>query len=113
LDYGFANYAIIKPEITEGTVPVKLGTVSSVKAVPAEDIAILIDKQQRDQVLIRTELEESVTAPVSRGQRLGTLTVSVGEQVLKQVPMVAKEGVQKLTWGDLFIRVLKKMAMAE
>ncbi len=113
LDYGFANYALAQPEIPEGNaVPVKLGTAATVPAVPAEQVELLIDKAQRGDVTTEITLEESVTAPVSQGQKLGTLTVKCGEQILAQVNMVAKEPVEKLTWGDLFLRVLKKLCMS-
>ena len=113
LDYGFANYALVVPELPEGTVPVKLGRADMVQAVPAEDAQLLVDKAQKNQVQIQTVLEESVTAPVSKGQRLGMLTVKVGEQTVRQVPLVAREGVEKLTWWDLVLQMLGKIAMAK
>ena len=113
LDYGFANYALVVPELPEGTVPVKLGRTDTVQAVPAEDAQLLVDKAQKNQVQIQTVLEESVTAPVSKGQRLGMLTVKVGEQTVRQVPLVAREGVEKLTWWDLVLQMLGKIAMAK
>ena len=113
LDHGFANYALVSPELTEGTVPVKLGKEKTVIAVPAEDLQILIDKAQKNQVQIQTALEEQVNAPVSRGQRLGTMTIKVGEQVVKQVPLVAQDAVERLTWGDLFLHLLRKIVMAK
>ena len=112
LDYGFANYALVSPEVQNGEVGVKLGTTGSVKAVPAEDPKLLIDKSQRSTVTTEMTLEETITAPVSKGQRLGTMTVKSGEQILAQIPMVAAEPVQKLTWGELFVKVLKQIAMA-
>ena len=113
LDYGFANYALVSPEITENAVPVKLGKADFVKAVPAEPIQILVDKAQKNQVQIQTVMEEQVSAPVSKGQKLGTLTIKVGEQTIKQVPLVAETGVERLTWVDLFWMVLRKIAMAK
>jgi D-alanyl-D-alanine carboxypeptidase (penicillin-binding protein 5/6) len=113
LDYGFANYALVSPEITENAVPVKLGKADFVKAVPAEPIQILVDKAQKNQVQIQTVLEEQVSAPVSKGQKLGMLTIKVGEQTIKQVPLVAETGVERLTWVDLFWMVLRKIAMAK
>ena len=113
LDYGFANYALVSPEVTEGEVPVRLGATDSVKAIPAQPVQLLIDKAQSNQVQVQTALEEAVTAPVSKGQRLGTLTVKVGEQVLQQIPMVAQTGVERLTWWDLFIKTLRQLAMAK
>jgi len=113
LDYGFANFALAEPEISgAGSVPVKLGTADSVRAVPAENAKLLIDKGQLPQLKTEVVLEEQVTAPVSKGQALGTLTVKVGDQVLVRMPMVAESGVPRLTWGEIFGMVLRRIAMA-
>ena len=112
LDYGFANYALIQPEFQAGQVSVNLGTVGSVRAIPTESPQILIDRAQRGSVTTDIDLEERVTAPVSRGQRLGTMTVRSGEQILRQIPLVAAEPVTKLTWGQMFVRILRKVTMA-
>ena len=114
LDYGFANFALVSPQMPqESAVPVKLGVSSHVQAIPAGETELLVDKGQRDQVSTEVTLEESVAAPVSKGQRLGMLTVKVGDQVLSQIPLVAQEGVEKLTWGDVFLLLLRKLAMAK
>lgn len=112
LDYGFANYALAVPELPEGmTVPVKLGVTDTVNAVPAEGGEMLIDKGQKNQVTTEVTLEEEVTAPVSQGQRLGAMTVKAGEQILKEIPLVAESTVEKVTWGQMFMRLLKKLCM--
>ena len=114
LDYGFANYALVQPQLQEeNPVPVKLGTADTVNAVPAEDKALLIDKSQRDSVTTQVQLEEQVSAPVSKGQKLGTMTVKAGDQVLAQVSMVAETAVPRLTLGDVFTLILRKICMAE
>ena len=113
LDYGFANFSLVKPKVSgENIVGVKLGVSDQVKAVPAENVQLLIDKAQLNTVNIRTELEESVTAPVSQGQRLGTLTIQAGEQILAQVPMVAETAVQRLSWWQIFLKILRRVAMS-
>ena len=109
LDYGFGGFALVAPEVPEGSVPVKLGVSSVAEAVPGEETAFLIDKGQRDQVTTRVELLPEITAPVSKGQRLGTMTVQVGEQVLAQIPLVAKEPVARLTFWELFGIVFEKV----
>ena len=114
LDMGFANYALITPGLeTPATVAVKLGHQDTVNAVPASDGALLIEKGQLNQVNIRTELEEAVTAPVSQGQKLGALTVTVGEQVLAQIPLVAETAVARRTWGQLFVEILRTLCLAD
>ena len=114
LDYGFANFVLITPQLpAENIVPVKLGIQKTVVAEPAENIKLLLDKGQKDQVTTEVILEESVTAPVSKGQKLGTLTVRAGEQVLQQVPMVASDTVPRVSWLQLFLQVLQRIAMAK
>ena len=113
LDYGFANFALVNPELTETpTVPVKLGTDGFVTAVPAEQEALLIDKAQRNLVTTQIDLLPEVTAPVSKGQRLGTLSIKAGDQVLAQVPLVADAAVERLTWGQMFVRIFKRLALS-
>ena len=112
LDYGFANFALISPKLPEvSQVSVKLGTADSVNAVPANDGSMLIDKGQKNLVTTEVELEPEVTAPVSKGQRQGTMTVKAGEQILAQIPLVAESSVEKLTWGQMFLRLLRKVCM--
>ena len=112
LDYGFANYALVQPEFPEAmTVPVKLGVMDQAKAVPAENAEMLIEKGQKSQVTTDVILDEAVTAPVSQGQRLGTMTVKAGEQILKEIPLVAESAVEKVTWRQMFMRLLKKLCM--
>ncbi len=113
LDYGFANYAVIAPEMTENAqVPVKLGTANTVTAQMGSQEAMLIDKAQKGSVSTHIQLEPEVTAPVSKGQRLGTMTVKAGEQILKEIPLVASEGVDRLRWGQVFWKVLKSLALS-
>ena len=112
LDYGFANYALVRPELEESyEITVTLGVNDRVLAVPSEEIAFLIDRGQKGSVTTRVELLEQVAAPVSQGQRLGTLTVCAGEQVLRQIPMVAAQPVPKLDFYQLFGLVLRRLTM--
>jgi len=113
LDYGFANYAVISPELPEAEpIAVKLGKTASVHAVLGEAGEILIDKAQKNSVTMELSVEEAVTAPVSQGQRLGTLTVRAGEQILKELPLVAEEGVERLSFLNLLGKVLRRAAMS-
>ena len=114
LDRGFGTYALVEPELTEeAAVPVKLGTAQTVKAVPANREPLLIEKSQRASVTTQITLDPEVAAPVSRGQRLGELTVKAGEQILAKIPLVAEAPVPRLTWGQMFLDLLKRVCMAK
>ncbi len=114
LDYGFANFAVVTPALEDvATVPVKLGKSGEVSAIAGQAQGLLIDKGQKNAVTMDITLEESVTAPVSQGQKIGTMTVKAGDQVLAEIPLVAKDAVEPLTYLDLFLLVLKRAAMAK
>ena len=114
LDYGFANYGVFTPQLPENpVVPVRLGVETQVTAQMAEAGGILVDKSQKGQITTRMTLEPEVTAPVSVGQRLGTLEILSGEQVIAQIPLLAKDAVNRLSWGDLFLKFMRKLAMSD
>ena len=114
LDYGFSNYALVRPEMQEEmAVPVELGKARTVKAVPSGQDAMLIDKGQKNSVTTEIELEQQVKAPVSKGQRLGTATIRSGDQILAKIPLVAEEGVQALAWWDIFVVLFKRSVGAK
>ena len=112
LDHGFASYALVSPKLESlVAVPVRLGTADQVQAVPAADGSVLIDKSQKNSITTEIELTDGVDAPVSQGQRLGTMTVKSGEQILAEIPLVAAEPVARLRWGEIFIRVLRRICL--
>lgn len=114
LDYGFANFAVVAPEPEElPQVAVRLGKQTQVPVRMAETAGMLIEKSQRSGITTEISLEDSVAAPVVRGQALGSLSVKSGEQTLRQIPLVAAEDVERLSTGDIFLAVLRKAAMAK
>ena len=113
LDRGFAGYAVVQPQLPEEMlVTVKLGK-KAVVAAAGEKAPILVDKGQKNQVVTQYTLEEEVTAPISRGQRLGTATVKVGDQVIVQIPLLAQETVEKLGYWDIWKQVVRAVMMKE
>ena len=114
LDYGFANYALVEPAPdAENMVPVRLGNADLVKAVPGGETQLLVEKNQKSLIRMETRLEETVDAPISKGQQLGNLKIYAGDQLLSTVPMIAESAVDRLTFGEIFLKVLRKVCMAE
>ena len=107
LDYGFANFALAAPELPEKPrVPVALGRTGTVAVKLGEAGGLVVKKTQRAQIRTRVELPDRVSAPVLPGQQLGMLTVTSGDQVLRQIPLVAEAGVERLGYGSLLYRIL-------
>ena len=114
LDQGFANYALYTPNIQEGaSVPVTLGQADSVAAVPDKIPQLLVERAKLPDVSAEVSLSPQADAPIVQGQQLGTLTVRAGEEILAEVPLVAASEVPRLTWGQVTVRILRQVAMAE
>lgn len=114
LDWGFANYSLLSPALEEElTVAVELGCKDAVTVRLGQTDGLLIDKGQKNRITTEVTLSEKLTAPVSQGERLGTLTLYAGEQILSQIPLVAGEPVERLTWGELFVGIIRQIAMAK
>lgn len=108
LNYGFSTYALADVTPAEApVVPVKLGTAKSVTLVPAEG-KLLVGKGQAGNLTSEMALPESLTAPVEKGQQVGTLTVRCGDEILREIPLTAVEGVERMTWGGLFLQLLQR-----
>ena len=114
LNYGFASYALFAP-VPEGpvpSVPVVLGTQTSVTPIPAAAAPILTDKSLVNTVRVTLAVEPEVKAPVAQGQQLGQMRVMAGERELAQIPLIAPEAVAALTWWDVMLSVLRCAVMA-
>ena len=112
LNYGFSTYGLVHaaPEEPLPPVPVTLGTRDAVQSMvdPAE--GLLLAEKARLQGLEQTvTLPESAAAPVRQGDVLGTLTVTQNGETLLEVPIRAAEAVEKLTFGEMFLRLARTM----
>ena len=114
LSYGFSTYALkqVTPEAALPPIPVKLGTQATVQPVLKENSALLLEKSQAGQLAQSVTLASQVDAPVSKGDLLGTLTVTSGEDVIAELPLVAGEDVSRVTFGQMLRRVLQMAFLA-
>ena len=109
LNYGFATYALHTVEAAEpfAPMPVKLGMQDTVPlTLPEAGRKVLVQKSQVAGLSQTVTLPKQVEAPVAAGQQVGTLTVCSGEAVVLEVPIQAAETVEKLTWWEMYRRML-------
>ena len=106
-DYGFENYESVKllsaadhtttVKVTEtyNDKPVELGTIT---AAPAEDVYHTLPKgTDTSQIKVETDCPETIEAPVTEGQTVGTLKVSLGGETIKTVDLKAQNAVDAMT----------------
>ena len=115
LDFGFAGYQLVAvfPDEVLHPIPVILGQKNEVQPVLRSEEHIVIEKGQAGALVKTVTLAGDVRAPVTEGQRLGELTVAIGETVLATVPIVAAENIPRLTYWNILGQMFKTMFMME
>lgn len=109
LNYGFAAYGLaqVEPEEPLTPIPVELGTAAAVTPVLEGEQNLLLSKEKLGTMEVQTQLESVLSAPVEKGQKVGTLTVTSGGEVLAELPLVASEAVERLSYGQILLRCLQ------
>ena len=110
LDYGFANYnySSIDAGLEEKPkIQVLKGTQKTVEILPQGTLNVLLPKTASGNIERKTVLSENVTAPVKKGDVLGTVTVTLNGEQLGEIALVAKEDVKRLTLGVTLGWILK------
>ena len=113
LDYGFANYTLtsVYPDHALAPVDVLLGTAAQVQPQPERECRLLIPRDSVGQITTQVTLVSDVEAPVEAGQRLGEMTVRLGDEVCATVPIVAAHPVERLSLPGIFSRMLRRLLM--
>lgn len=113
LDYGFAGYCLVSPSLEDAPqVPVRLGSKAFVSLKLDGQGQLLVPKAKRSGIATNIRLEPEVTAPVEAGKQLGSLTVTSGDEVLLEAPLVAAEPVPRLSLSGIYLQILRRAAMA-
>ena len=116
LSYGFATYALheVEAETPFAPLPVHLGMADTVALrLPEEGRQVLVKKAQAATLTQEISLPEKVEAPVAEGQAVGVLTVCDGETVVLEIPIQAAQTVEKLTWSEMFRRLVSGMFLLQ
>ena len=98
LDYGFANYAV-NTQITAGDevqkIAVEKGVDKEVDVVAGDSCSTLVKKGQEDNITKEIKIDETITAPIEAGQKVGTMTISRDGEVIADIDLNASSAVEK------------------
>jgi serine-type D-Ala-D-Ala carboxypeptidase (penicillin-binding protein 5/6) len=98
LNWGYTAFEAVK--LFDAGVPVATPAVwkgkdASVKIGRPEAIVVVVPTGSGGKVKTQIARADPLVAPFTKGQAIGTLKVTVGEQVLPDVPLVALEAVEQ------------------
>ena len=110
LDYGFSNFEYVKfakKDDVIKTVNVDKGIFGSIDAILETDSGCLIQKGKSKSISTNIILNDTISAPISKGQILGEIVYSLEGKEISKVNIVAKEDVKKLSLVNMSARVVE------
>ena len=111
LDYGFSNYSVTsfgkKGDVIK-SVEIKKGTASSVDAILENDADVLMSNGSSKDITQEIKLDDTFTAPILEGQKLGEVEFSINGNVVSTVNLVANKSSDKLSFGSIIKFVMNK-----
>jgi D-alanyl-D-alanine carboxypeptidase (penicillin-binding protein 5/6) len=82
------NQAVLEPQVWKGS-------EKTVKLGQAQPIVLAVPVGAASRIKTQVVRPDPLVAPIRKGQQVGTLKIVAGEQVLREVPLVALEGVDQ------------------
>ena len=90
-------------------IPVWYGRKAEVEITTEENVAITLPKDYSlKNIRVLARYEEPIIAPVKAGQKIGEVVIEKNGDIVKRIPLVAKERVRKI---QFFGRVIKNISV--
>lgn len=108
LDYGFNNFEyrlFANQGQTVKQINVQKGIKQDVEVIFEKDVGILVPKGQGNSISQTIKLENTVLAPIKKGETLGKVVYSLGESQLIEANLIAKEEVKKINMFTMTCKV--------
>ncbi len=102
-NYGFANFEnknIISSTTPLGKIEVKRAKINEIEYYAEKPFYGLCKKGETDAFKTEIELDDSISAPIKAGEKIGTITVIKDGQVKEEIAIVVKEDVKVLSYGE-------------
>ncbi len=108
LDYGFANYeySSISPALEQTELEVKNGVQRRFKIATPKNFNALLKKSESASVTQQTKLNENITAPIKKGDIVGSVEFYLNDDIIDSVDIVADENVNKMSFLTAFLWIL-------
>lgn len=101
LDYGFNTFSY-KSFATKGevfkSITVTKGTADTINAIYESSPSFLIKKGEESSITYEINLPESIQAPITQGQQLGTISYYLNNDKIAEVSLIAENSINKISF---------------
>ncbi len=92
----FENVKLFQADEIVETVPVLMGKEKTLQVALKEELFVSIPKGAKDKIKVQTIIDRDITAPVQKGQKIGTLLVDLPGIPNRELELVAAQGIEEL-----------------
>ena len=114
LNWGFSNYVTVTPVIDPSLIPEVIvinGVKESIMPVIPKPESVLIPKGKEGEIKQSIDLAVDAAAPVEKGQVLGKISFTLGDENLVEYKLTSPESVKPLTFTVVLFRVFKALVI--
>lgn len=111
LDYGFANYSLVRGAEKIETIPnikVQSGVRDNVPVELSGSSDFIVKKGNEDKVEVEINLESSRVAPVQKGEKVGNVIFKIDGAKIAETDITVMETVEKINVWQLFLKNMQK-----
>lgn len=111
LDYGFANYALADNSSYKVDLPkikVKGGYLDEAEVEISGSLNTVVKKGNQSKITVKVKTEDSLTAPVKKGDKVGEAVFYVDDEELTRRTVTAKDDIPEINSFRMFFRCLQK-----
>jgi D-alanyl-D-alanine carboxypeptidase (penicillin-binding protein 5/6) len=112
LNYGFANWSLSALEVPEEAYqPLKIqnGMENEVPVTIANPGSALVSKGKGEEVQSTVSYDEFLEVPIQKGQQVGEITYSIGDETVGSVPILAAKDIEKAELMPVFHLLLQNL----
>ncbi len=110
LDYGFANYTVVTPDLPElADIKISRGVKEYIPLTAEGAIEILTEKGAKGDIESQIVTEEWISAPFDAGTEAGYIAFSRGGQEIGRVKIVTVEGCEEISYFPLLKKVFSAL----
>ena len=111
LDYGFNNYSykeFAKKDDIVKSININKGVENTINAVFETNSGMLLKKGQEKDFSQTISIDENLSAPIFKGQKIGEVSFSLDGTVIGTTNIVADRDIAKDTFGNVLLNIYKK-----
>ena len=110
MDYGFANYKVVKGELAGtvvGSIPVQKGKADEAAVMVQDLISNVTEKGNNTELEKLVIINDFVLAPVEAGAVVGEIIYTYEGEEIGRTPLVAEEAVERAGFAEMTQRMYK------